>query len=143
MRFWKWKKQKQQIPLSKIIQDLKEALYSDIEAFESYQIQRLRSFYNPDGTPITMKFQANTQSEFEIPLFMLVNHTILHLHEFSFSFQADADALEIDKLKKEFTENGTEPFMVSFSKAKKGKGSIQIEISLKKSDKQPPLYRLN
>lgn len=136
MGFWNRKAPKQQcIPLSKVIGELKEALDINTELFNEFQAKRIESFFNPDGSPVIMKFQMTTDKFIEVPLAMLVNHNLLHLNELSLTFTVpSSDTVDVNALKKEYSDKGTDAFALDFSKVRQGKEQMNMTLSFKRNN---------
>lgn len=136
MGFWNRKAPKQQcIPLSKVIGELKEALDINTELFNEFQAKRIESFFNPDGSPVIMKFQTTTDKFIEVPLAMLVNHNLLHLNELSLTFTVpSSDTVDVNTLKKEYSDKGTDAFALDFSKVRQGKEQMNMTLSFKRNN---------
>lgn len=136
MGFWNRKAPKQQcIPLSKVIGELKEALDINTELFNEFQVKRIESFFNPDGSPVIMKFQMTTDKFIEVPLAMLVNHNLLHLNELSLTFTVpSSDTVDVNTLKKEYSDKGTDAFALDFSKVRQGKEQMNMTLSFKRNN---------
>jgi hypothetical protein len=134
MAFWNRKAPKQQrIPLLKFIDELKMALDASQESFTDFQAKRVESFFNPDGSPVVMKFQTGINKFIEVPLVMLVNHNLLQLKELAMTFSVPFDSVDVNALKKEYSEVGTEAFTLDFSKVKKGKEQMNMTLSFKRN----------
>jgi len=136
MGFWNRKAPKQQcIPLSKVIGELKEALDINTELFNEFQAKRIESFFNPDGSPVIKKFQMTTDKFIEVPLAMLVNHNLLHLNELSLTFTVpSSDTVDVNALKKEYSDKGTDAFALDFSKVRQGKEQMNMTLSFKRNN---------
>jgi hypothetical protein len=136
MGFWNRKAPKQQrIPLSKVIGELKEALDKNSELFNEFQAKRIESFFKPDGSPIVMKFQTRTDKFIEVPLVMLVNHKLLHLNELSITFTIPSDSVDVNALKKEYSDMGADAFALDFSKVRQGKEQMNMTLSFMRNIK--------
>ncbi|WP_047445405.1 hypothetical protein [Alistipes sp. ZOR0009] len=135
MWFRNKKSRKQEVSLSQIIADFKEALNRSQEAHEKYQLARVKEFYNADGTLKTTRFKAEDGMEMEIPNCKLVNHSILHLDEFRMQFQARIGEVKLDGLRENYAEMVTAPLLVTFSEMVGG-SQIQVEISYKKNKEE-------